>query len=254
MKPSIPSLLICFAALNLQVLQAGDWGKAPVGKTPIEECMDLGGEISVGYMTDYIFYGGLFAEDSIWMDVNYTFDGLAVPITIGAWYLNSITNPADYDELDLYVSAALGTFAGFDVALGYLRYIYPETADPGEGEVNLELSRSLGFVDFTGTASYNHTYDAWYYLAGISKTFGLTDNIDLVLETGVGYMDNYFLVTNSSNWSHYYINASLPIRLNCRATLTPYVGWNGSPDSWITNEYNGTDGKIHSGVSLSVTF
>lgn len=25
---------------------ARDWGKAPVGKAPIEECIDLGGQIS----------------------------------------------------------------------------------------------------------------------------------------------------------------------------------------------------------------
>jgi Mg-chelatase subunit ChlD len=37
--------------------RTGDWGKAPVGKAPIEESVDLGGEISAGYASDYIFIG-----------------------------------------------------------------------------------------------------------------------------------------------------------------------------------------------------
>ena len=85
MKKAI--LVATIGALTLGA-NAGDWGKAPVGKAPVEECVDLGGVISTGYMTDYIFYGARFAGDSVWTDVNYTFDGLTVPITVGAWYLN----------------------------------------------------------------------------------------------------------------------------------------------------------------------
>ena len=128
MKKAI--LVATIGAMTLGV-NAGDWGKAPVGKAPIEECIDLGGTIAVGYMSDYIFYGERFAESSVWGSVAYTFDGLAVPITIGAWYLNGIDPGAGaapaglgaaYDELDLYASAKLGTFAGFDVSLVYTNY------------------------------------------------------------------------------------------------------------------------------------
>lgn len=82
MKKAIFVAMIGACALNVN---AGDWGKAPAGKAPIEECVDLGGIISAGYLGDYIFYGARFAGDSVWTDVNYTFDGLAVPITVGAW-------------------------------------------------------------------------------------------------------------------------------------------------------------------------
>ena len=78
--------LLAITSLITLSSHAGDWGKAPIDKTPIEECVDLGGEISVGYETDYIFKGVAFAGDSVWTDVNYTFDGLAVPVTVGAWY------------------------------------------------------------------------------------------------------------------------------------------------------------------------
>ncbi len=48
MKKAI--LVATIGAMTLGV-NAGDWGKAPVGKAPIEECVDLGGEISAGWGT-----------------------------------------------------------------------------------------------------------------------------------------------------------------------------------------------------------
>jgi hypothetical protein len=270
MKKAI--LVATIGAMTLGV-NAGDWGKAPVGKAPIEECIDLGGTIAVGYMSDYIFYGERFAESSVWGSVAYTFDGLAVPITIGAWYLNGIDSSAPvftaaglgaaYDELDLYASAALGTFAGFDVSVVYTRFEFPEFGAAGQNEFGIDITRSLGFVDFAAEANYNETLNAWYYQAGLSKTIGITDNMSLVLGGGVGYSDNYFLTTFADNtgWNHWYLSASLPIQLNCRTTLTPYIGYNGGGNGWIINDAsNGVsplisgEDVLHGGVSLSVTF
>jgi hypothetical protein len=259
-------LVATIGAITLGV-NAGDWGKAPVGKAPIEECVDLGGEISTGYMTDYIFYGAQFADHSVWTDVNYTFDSLAVPITVGAWYLNGIDNPANYDELDLYVSAAVGTFAGFDVALGYTHFVFPETRAQGYGELGLDITKSLGFVDLAFESNYalgggGLSASGWYHQIGIEKSFGITDSISLVLGAGVSYSDGYFDfvgVTTGSGWNHYYATASLPIVLNCRTTLTPYIGYNGAPDTWVVDGLAGQPGQaqsdiLHGGVSLSVTF
>lgn len=255
MKKAI--LVATIGALTLGV-NAGDWGKAPIpAKAPIEECLDIGGEISAGYMSDYIFYGARFARDSVWTDVNYTFDNLIVPINIGAWYLNGINDPVNYDELDLYASVELGSFAGFDVSLGYVHYFFPESQGAANsiGEVGLDVSRSLGFVDFA--AETNFLIDVgWYHQAGIEKTFGITDNVSLVLGAGVGYTDGYY---GPSGWNHYYVTAALPIELNCRATLTPYIGYNGAPDTWVVDGINlipsGPQSDIlHGGVSLSVSF
>ncbi len=246
------AILIATMSVMTLGLNAGDWGKAPVGKAPIEECVDLGGEISVGYMTVYVFRGFVFATDSVWMDVNYTFEGLAIPITIGAWYLNGIHDPVDYDELDLYISLALGTFAGFDVELGYLYYLAPEGNFDEYGEIYLSLSRSLGFIDLTANTSYTSSLNAWFHEVGIEKTFGLTDNIDLVLGAGVGYSDNYN--SGGADWNHYYLSASLPIQLNCRTTFTPYIGWNGGPEGWVLDGDREADDILHGGATLTVTF
>jgi len=251
------TIIITVLSALVPAMQAGEWGKAVIGgKSPIVECIDVGGEISAGYMTDYIFYGARFARDSVWTDVNYTFDSV-VPITIGAWYLNGIV-PANFDELDLYASAALGTYAGFDVDLSYTHFFFPEDATAGsEGEVGLELARSLGIVDLALGSFYNVTLNGWYHEAAIEKTFGVTDSISLVLTTGVAYSDGYFV---GSGWNHYFATASLPIELNCRATLTPYIGYNGKGGGMIVGTLadignNATQPDIlHGGVSLSVTF
>lgn len=281
MKKAI--LIAIVGAMTLGV-NAGDWGKAPVDKTPIEECYDIGGEISSGYMTDYLFYGVRFSRDSVWTDVNYTFDNFVVPITIGAWYLNGTNDTAQqlagnrsFDELDLYASAALGTYFGFDTSLSYTHFFFPEQSASSYGEVGFDVSRSLGFVDFIAEANYAFTGNSvddggsWYYQAGLEKTFGITDAISLVLGAGVGYSDNYWsgpkvgLIANGagandSGFNHYYVTASLPIALNCRATLTPYITYTGAPDGWVADEINAATGLgaqsdvLSGGVSLSVSF
>ncbi len=251
---------------------AGDWGKAPVGKAPIEDCVDIGGQISAGYMTDYYFRGMQAAEDSVWVDVNYTFDGLAVPVTVGVMYLNGI-HQAEFDQLNLYVSAAIGTFFGFETSLGYAYHLDPETTDTyfDFGEVKLDARRNLGFADLVIGTSYTTNANGnqfanrgWYHHASLEKSIGLTDNISLVLAGGVGYLDGGNetdgAYQNGTGWNHYYARASFPIELNCRATLTPYVEYHNRGSGLETDEYYGgggsgvEDNNISAGVALSVTF
>jgi hypothetical protein len=270
MKKTI--LIITFAAMAIGA-QAGDWGKAPVGKAPIVDCYDIGGQISTGYMTDYFFRGLRFAEDSVWVDVNYTFDNLAVPVTVGAWYLNGI-RPVEFDQLDLYIRAGLGTFAGFDTAIGYTHHFFPEDDSRKFGELGIELRRDLGFVEVILSSNYTFSDgdwrdSNWYHQFGIEKLIPITDSVGFLIEAGVAYSDNYhprwhmggpWNQRDNTGWNHYYVTASLPIQLNCRTTLTPYIGLVGSGDGWVADLAR-TDGDldrqgddVHGGVSLSVTF
>ena len=269
-------LIATFTAFALGV-SAGDWGKTVItDKTPIEECVDLGGSISTGYESDYLFYGARFAGDSVWTDVNYTFENFVVPINVGLWYLNGLNGPSEYDELDLYASATLGTLAGFDIDLKYGHYFFIESNAGSYGEIGLDLSRSLGFVDFYAEAIYALAAGrgipggvgpaGWFYQTGIEKTIELFGSVSLVLDTGIGYSDNYFAnelagvaAPNQSGWNHYFATASLPIELNCRTILTPYIGYNGAPDTWVADGIDGTgfgnqSDILHGGVNLSVSF
>ncbi len=266
MKSGIASILVLAATVGIH---AGDWGKAPVpDKTPIEECVDLGGSIRAGYETDYIYKGIRFARDSAWADVNYTYDGLFVPVTVGTLYLNGINGSAlgaVYDELHLYANAELGTYAGFDFTLGYTHYIFPEFRSNvlplgGYGELNFGITRTVGPVDLHYALDYGfggggNAPQGWYHEFGVGKSFSLTDSIALTLGAGVAYTDGYW---GPSDWNHYYLRAGLPISLNCRTTLTPYIGYVGGPDGWVVDGALGADSVqsdiLHGGLSLSVTF
>jgi hypothetical protein len=274
------ALLSSLLALSLN-LSAGDWGKAPVDKAPIEECVDLGASINAGYVTDYLFYGIRYAGDSVWTDMNYTFDGLLLPVTISAWYLNGINedrgNDGNYDELRLIARAKVGSFAGFDVDLGYTHYMFPEfrsnvTPVGGYGEIGLDIRRSVGFADVLFESNYamgngSTSPSGWFHQLGLERAFEVTDSVKIVLGGGVGYTDGYFTVKGfvpnrfsprSSGWNHYFLRASLPVQLNCRTTLSPYIGYNGGPDTWIVDGISGSDEPqtdiLNGGVTLNVQF
>jgi len=259
------------------VLHAGDWGKAPLDKTPIEECVDIGGSITSGYMTDFIFQGSRHARDTVWTDVKYTINSFFVPVTLGATYYNftsgNTQNGVFGDFLHTYASFNLGSIAGFDTAFGYNHVFLPEGTGPtsitSQGVLTLNLRRDLGFADLLlgsaysvggGGAGLTDFSGGWYHNAGLEKSFGLTDNISLVLGAGVGYSDDYWVHYFNSGWAHYYATASLPIQLSCRATLTPYVGFNGGMDDnafgfTSSDSLNSGSGDVlHGGINLSVSF
>jgi hypothetical protein len=271
--PKLPQLMkqaILVAAIGTLTfsVHAGDWGKAPVGKAPIEECIDIGGQISAGYMTDYYFHGMHSAEDSVWVDVNYTFTGLGVPITFGVMYLNGI-HPFYFDQLDIYLAGNFGTFAGFDTTIAYTHHFHPEDGGFHKpyGELGLGLRRSLGFADLVlgtnymfgdGQTAGQHSSKGWYHEVGLEKSIPVADNISLVLAGGAGYLDgildNPGNSQSGSGWNHYYLRASLPIQLNCRTTLTPYVAYRSEVLLGGFTDDDFEDDNIHAGVSLSVSF
>jgi hypothetical protein len=167
----------------------------------------------------------------------------------------------------------MNSMAGFEVSFGYYHYVFTEyrsnvIPNGGYAEIFVDVTRSLGFVDVTygliqatGGAG---TARGWYHELGFEKTVELCDKAALVLGGGVGFTDNYYDTvlygsTRDSGWNHYYLKASIPISLNCRTTLTPYIGYNGAPDTWIADgidaEVEGPQSDIlHGGVALTVAF
>jgi hypothetical protein len=184
-------------------------------------------------MSDYIFYGVRLAEDSVWADVNYTFDipCVGLPLTVGVWHLTSLGsgdpsgNDNYGDETDLYASLGLSFFCGFDASIGVTHYMFPTTRPSAPGanpngvfgdsttEVNIEISRELfcglvlsyrGAHDFNAPAHLSasatpglpfsiNDTGAWVHTLGLAKTFDITDCIALDLSGGVLYTDNYWV-------------------------------------------------------------
>lgn len=274
------------------MLPAGDWGKAPVDKVPVEECLDLGGNVSVGYHSHYLYKGYVFGEDSVSGHVDYTFDQLAIPLTLGVDYVNVVSGnrltQITNDDLAVSLSAGLPSFAGIDASLSYTYHFYPESPNQplwpsGNGEFGLHLSRDFQIAVLKYDLVYNHSLPnawngaiptplnedrgAWYWDLGLEREFVLCDEASLVFGIGVAYADNYWGTAprlenggRTSGWNHYYATLSVPMTLNCRTTLTPYVSYVGAPDSWLLDgaprwqDLQGQSDALVGGVVLSVSF
>ena len=85
MKKALIAAIAGFA-ISLSA-NAGDWGGKGVSGAIAPEG-DVGATLSAGYMTNYIFYGVEFAEQSVWTGIDYSLDALPLPLDVGAWYLN----------------------------------------------------------------------------------------------------------------------------------------------------------------------
>ena len=279
-----------------QDCNAGTYTPPAPAKCPIEECPDIGGEISFGYDTDYILYGVRLARDSVWMDVNYTIDRLRFPITLGVWHLTSLSSApgGNFDETDLYATINTPGFLGFETSAGYIQRFFPTLRGPSGtgfiGDSRLEFWVQFERELFAGfNAYYRRAYDyhvpaafvpltanrtdqgAWVHTFGLEKDFDLSDRAALALAGGVHFTDNFWPAdmtalngspldrARSSGWNNYFLRAALPVSLNCRTVVTPYIGYSGSPDTWIADGVDLGPGSnandiLHGGVSVSVRF
>lgn len=272
MKPTIIASILALGGVTQ--LWSGDYGKAPLpAKAPvIEECYDLGGEISAGYTTDYLVNGLRVNRDTVWADVNYSFEAM-VPLNFGVTHSSGIRNVFPFnaigpiDVTDLYLVASFENVIGFSIDLSYTHHFLNFTGgnvfNGSYGDIGVDIRRSLGFVDVVagadlGLNSRNSYFaggggDGWVYYGGLEKTFQVCEVADLVVAGGVGYHDGYFFSApaNSSGWSNYYLTAALPVELNCRTTISPYIGYNGV-QQW--NIYAPQGDALLGGVSVAVEF
>lgn len=271
--------------------QAGDWGKAPVDKIPVEECVDLGGSLSVAYESDYVYKGLLVGGQSAVGDLHYAIPGLPAPFTIGVNYAN-IISPNEFanifdDQLALYGRVELPSVAGIDAAMSYTQRFYPEDPNTAlwpssSGEIGLHLSKDLKMLLLKYNAYYNINVPnawngtiptlnnqedgAWYWDISVERQFDVV-GLPLVLSGGVAFADNYWGAApnaqtggRSSGWNNYFLRAEMPIELNCRTVIAPYLGYIGAPDGWLmdgapdwANRPAQSD-LLHGGVTLKVDF
>ena len=298
-------LTTLLGAITLNGAIAGEYCAPKSAKCPVDCCPDSNGNISVGYHSDYILHGVRHMRDNILADVNYTFECLPLPVTIGASHRTSLSslnnNFLNGDESDVYVSVGLPGIFGFDTSAGYIHRFHPNERSVGaqqgdsRGEAWIKIERELFCgLNFSYVRSYdrsspsallpltanNQDEGSWIHDIGLNKSFCISDCIGLDLSGGVLYTDNRWPADTtaafvrsggnsgdnnldrrrSSGWNSYYIKAALPISISCNATLIPYIGYNGSPDSWIADgvdllsDGNNSNDIFHGGVTLSVDF
>jgi hypothetical protein len=288
MKRFLPTLAI---ASLCAMSHAGDWGKAPVGKTSVEECRDLGGSLALGYESDFIYKGLLVGGQSAVGNLQYQIEGLPLPVQFGVNYTNVISqnefaNVFD-DELAVSGRVSLPSLAGIETSVSYTQRFYTENPNTplwpsSSGEVGLHLSKDLKVLLLKYNAYYNFnvpnawngtipTLDndesgAWYWDITAERRFDVA-GLPFVIAGGVAFADNYWGSApsaetggRSSGWNHYFLRASMPLEVNCRTLVTPYVGYLGAPEGWLmdgapdwANRPAQSD-LLHGGVNFKVDF
>lgn len=239
----LKSFVYCMmgAAVMMPLANGGDAKEVTEAVATAEP---LGGTISAGYMSNYIFYGVDFGSNAVWTGVDYAIAG--TPVNVGVWYINPTDGNLD-DELDVYATISQEV-AGFDLSLTMTGYFFPDAGADATYELGLGIGRGLGFVDWAATVRYDFEIEGWYAETSISKGFALSDTIELVLSTGIGYQIDYF--SSGGDFNHAFAKAALPVALSSNVTLEPYVAGLFALDAIDGFQ----DDLVHGGVSLSVTF
>ncbi|MDF1813334.1 MAG: hypothetical protein P1V20_14140 [Verrucomicrobiales bacterium] len=292
-------------------------------KCPVDCCEDLPGHVSVSYMSDYIFRGVRYSRDAVGLSASYTFEKCCLPITVGFNHISSLNSTSNLnnqgnlgnpnitrmgrpsgDQHNIFAEVGLPSLCGFDLAVRYDHWLYPNLRLPNDplngthvgdshGAVGITIARDLfcgvnlavtsqydfntpgaGGAIFNGPL-FNEDHDsngAWIHTAELSKSFCITDCIGIDLTAGVLYTDGvwdhgaqtslYGADAGAAGWNNYYIEAALPIIVGRCATLTPYIGYNGTPDTWqadgVVNNVTGgsvdNNDVFHGGVRLGVDF
>ena len=256
----VHSLLIPFMSLALVAPAfAGTSGKGstPVQPAPAPET-PLGLTATVGYDTDYVFRGVLFAKNlvSAQIDGNLPLNK-DLTFNYGAWYGASADDKAatfaggtSYGELDLY-AALLYKIGPVTTGLKYTWYNYlghAGTFVPDINELGITLATSAAGIDFTAGAYYDWTAKGYYFEVGASKTIAITDKVGITPGVIVSYADHYYGV---SGFNHVKPYISLPIKLTSSATLSPYIAGNFPIDSL---KGLGEKSRVYGGIYLGVTF
>ncbi|WP_461786011.1 hypothetical protein [Prosthecobacter sp.] len=275
--------------------------KNPVAPAPEND--DLGITASLGYDTNYIWRGLNYgqnwvrsaAEGSILLIGGASEDGAGT--TSLDWNAQFGTLAGDQEHFTpnfgaddfgvsfqrLQLGAAVAhDFGPATVSLGYTYYrnmgTFTRLVTNDGGEINLGLATSLGPIDIASSANFDHVNNSWYFDVNASTTIAITDSISLVPFANVGYGHNlnwqfaadsgvangsWGGLNNITGWTAITTGIQLPIKLNSRATLTPYLAGNlplgttanlggsardaGAPDTPYKS-------VLFGGVTLSVRF
>ncbi len=242
-RNTISAALLACTAISAQAGAAAT--AAPAPQAPSSSVWT--GSVTLGYDTDYIFRGQEVSTDNVStrLDLNY---GLSAGSTLNlnAWYTNS--TDSNFDELNLTATVNYKLSDCMTIGPSLRHYSYPTSNANTELEFGVALGTAVGGLPVNLAAYYNEETEGYYLELGTSKSFKVSDTLNLVTSAAIGYMDTDAGV---SDLSHATVSVALPINLN-GVTLTPYVAGNFPLDGIdaITTQ----DDEIVGGVSLKVGF
>ncbi len=268
--------------------------KNPIAPAPVND--DLGITASIGYDSSYVWRGLNFGSHWVRAGLNGSLllvggageRGAGAGSTSLLWDVQYGSLAGDQDHLgptevgdSSYQRLQLGTALSHDfgpasVNLGYRYYrnmgVLGGRAAMNDGqEVSLGTATSVGPIKFSSSANYDFVNSYWYIDLNASSTVVITDSISIVPYATIGYghnmnwqfasgtgLSNLWHRNNISNFTAVTTGIQVPIKLNSRATLTPYIaanlpmsGMNHLPAKGPTTAYSSV---LYGGVTLSVRF
>ncbi|WP_395745068.1 hypothetical protein [Prosthecobacter sp.] len=267
--------------------------KNPVVAPPTND--DLGITASLGYDTNYVWRGLNIGSHWVRAGLNGSVPLVGGAAEDGAgstalnWDVQYGSLAGDQDHLfaggagnasfqRLQLGAALShDFGPASVNLGYRYYrnmgVLGGLGGMNDGqEVSLGFATALGPINLSSSGNYDFVNNYWYFDLNASSTIAVTDAISIVPYATLGYGHNMnwqfakntgvsttWNRNNVSNWTAVTTGIQLPIKLNSRATLTPYIAVN-IPMSGVNNlpiaatSHTAYNTVLFGGVTLSVRF
>jgi len=273
------ALLKTLGFLALAAAPAVAGPSAPAAKNPPVQPPvvndDLGITAGLGYHTNYVWRGLNIGQH--WVDASLAG---AIPVVEGtrlAWDVNYGSLASDQSTFGGAANASfqrlqLGAALQHDIgavtaSLGYRYYRNMGTLNTLGGmrdgnEFSAGLATALGPINLASSANYDISNASWYFDLDANTSISITDSISLVPFVNVGYGKNFGWqltrnATNPTGWTAVTAGFRLPVKLNSRATLTPYIAVNsplGQLDNSTVMPANTTQAVVFGGVSLSVRF
>jgi len=153
--------------------------------------MTASAEVTVDYVTDYVFRGALLAEDSIQPGFETT--AFSDAITVGTW-ANFDLDQSEFDEIDYYFSYSIpmkeDSKIGIDV--GYTEYTYPASESVADREPFISFGTTYDMVDLSLLVAYGvdgAIEESLYVEFGAGSGFDLAENVAIGLSAALGYSD-----------------------------------------------------------------
>lgn len=234
LKPNAQTIPLQATESEVKRERTGDWGKAPVGKAPIEESVDLGGEIKVGYMSDYIFYGTRFQADG-----RNVADPTPGTVNFGS-AVSQIENPEEFQK----TGDANDALPGLQSDKKTYRFSVRAGSERKDAEVEIDAPWTFGRAGEVDKS--------------VQDIMALTPQLNLNISAG-GLASNAHLPEANTDITNFPVTPQTPtsfelrgdlddseievvrelsehdqpIALSVRSTIQPFIGYNGSvPRDW----------------------
>lgn len=176
---------------------------------------DLAVTLDVTYVNNYVFRGGLLAEDSIQPSVEATYGDFYA----GVWYSDDV-NAAALSETDVYVGYNLAINETFSADLGATRYLYDGQSGLDTTEVyagikaNVLLSPSVYYY-------YDFDREVSSYIGSVGYSIPVEKaGISIDLSATYGYVQ-----IPSTDYSYWGVGAAIPYKLSDTAKITAALNY-----------------------------